>query len=330
MTDHAARPPSRRQFILTSAALGVGASLAGTRHSSAAAAAAAAAEEKAGVVQTFRASAAAAQVEVVELRGGIRMLVGSGGNIGVFPGKDGKLLVDAGLAGSKPQIGEALAKLGGGERVAVVVNTHWHFDHTDGNEWLHEAGAAIVGHENCRKRMSASTRVEAWDFTFPPSPEGARPVATIRHDLTLHFNGAPVVLETYGGPRHTDTDVCVTFPDADVFHAGDTYWNGHYPFIDYSTGGSINGMIQAVEQNLQKLGARTQVIPGHGPLGDRSSMAEFRDVLAGARDAVAAMKKQGKTLEEVVAAKPTAKHDAEWGDFVINPATFAALVYAGV
>jgi glyoxylase-like metal-dependent hydrolase (beta-lactamase superfamily II) len=315
-------PLSRRRFLATAAAVGVSAALVRPR-------VLVAAEEKAGVVQQFRASGATAKIDVVELRGGIRVLIGSGGNIGVLPGRDGKLLVDAGLAGSQPQISQALAKLNG-DNVAVVINTHWHFDHTDGNEWLNDAGAAIVGHENCRKRLSEPTRVEAWDFTFPPAPEGARPMATIRHDLTIHFNGTPVVAETYGGPRHTDTDVCVMFPDHDVFHAGDTYWNGHYPFIDYSTGGSINGMIEAVEQNLKKVGGKTQVIPGHGPVGDKASMTEFRDVLGAARDAVAAMKKQGKSLEEVVAAKPTAKYDEKWGDFVINPATFAALVYQGV
>lgn len=314
---------SRRRFLGTAAVLGGAAWLGSAPRRLLAA-------EDAGVVQQFRAGGATAKITVEELRGGIRVLTGSGGNIAVLPGKDGTLLVDAGLAGSKPQISAELAKLGGGDRIAVLINTHWHFDHTDGNEWMHENGAGIVAHENCRKRLSESTRVDAWNFTFPPAPAGALPIGTIKHDLTLHFNGTRIVAETYGGPRHTDTDLFVQFPDVDVFHTGDTFWNGHYPFIDYSTGGSINGMIQAVEQNLAKVGPKTQVISGHGPVGDKTSMTEFRDVLASARDAIATLKKQGKTLDEVVAAKPTSKHDEKWGSFVINPATFAALVYAGV
>ena len=194
---------------------------------------------------------------------------------------------------------------------------------------MHEAGAAIVAHENTRRRLSAATRVEGWDFTFPPSPPGALPEVVFRGPTALHFNGMAVALEPYA-PAHTDTDVRVTFTDLNIVHLGDTWWNGHYPFIDYSTGGSINGMIRAAEENVDYVTDKTIVIPGHGPTGGRKELTEFRDLLRSVRDAVAALKAQGRSADEVVAAKPTAKYDAKWGDFFIGPEVFTRLVYAGV
>lgn len=281
-----------------------------------------------GIVDKMRREAGAAKVSVERLRGNVSVAIGSGGNIGVLIGKDGKLLVDAGMTGSRPQIAEALAGISA-DPVKTVVNTHWHFDHTDGNEWLRAAGAAILAHANTRKHLAASTRVEAWGFTFPPSPAGALPVIDFRTDATLHLNGDDVLIEYYG-PAHTDGDVSVQFKNADVFHAGDTWWNGHYPFIDYSTGGSIDGMIRAAETNLAKVGAKTIIIPGHGRVGDKAQLSEFRDLLVAVRENVAALKRQGKSVEEVVAGKPTAAYDAKWGTFVINGDFFTKLVYAGV
>lgn len=134
----------------------------------------------------------------------------------------------------------------------------------------------------------------------------------------------------YYGPAHTDSDVWVHFTDADVVHLGDTWWNGVYPFIDYSTGGSINGQIQAAEANLRAFTDKTVFIPGHGPVGGRSEVTEFRDMLVDVRDKVGAMKKQGMSLSEVVSTKPTAAYDAKWGQFLVTPAMFTGLVYAGV
>lgn len=312
-------PPSRRTFI-TATSLAVAAAWLGPRRILA--------QESGGdgPVQTIRKAGAAGKVTVEAMRGNVSMLSGSGGNIAVLNGPDGKLLVDAGV-GKSPVLA-ALDTIGK-EPIRYLVNTHWHFDHTDGNEWLRGAGATIVAHENTRKRMSTKTRVEAWDFTFAPAPPAALPTVTVRDELTLHVNGTAVALKYYG-PCHTDTDVRVTFPEADVVHVGDTWWNGHYPFIDYSTGGSIDGSIRAAETNLDAVGDKTLVIPGHGPAGGRRELTEFRDVLRAARDAVAALKKQGRSADEAVAAKPTAKYDAKWGTFVISPEVFTRLVYAGV
>jgi glyoxylase-like metal-dependent hydrolase (beta-lactamase superfamily II) len=285
-----------------------------------------AADSEEGLVHRTRKGGAAAKVVVQTLRGNISVLEGSGGNIAVFHGTDGKLLVDAGL--SKANVLAALNGIGQGP-LRYVINTHWHFDHTDGNEWMHESGATIVAHENTRRRMSIATRVEAWNFTFPPSPRAALPEIVFRGPTALHFNNTAIVLQPYA-PAHTDTDVRITFTDADVVHLGDTWWNGHYPFIDYSTGGGINGMVRAAEENVDAVTDKTIAIPGHGPVGGRKELTEFRDVLRSVRDAVAALKMQGRSADEAVAAKPTAKHDAKWGTFFIGPDMFTRLVYAGV
>jgi glyoxylase-like metal-dependent hydrolase (beta-lactamase superfamily II) len=281
----------------------------------------------AGLVQKIRADAATATIKVQSLRGNISVLMGSGGNIAVLPGRDGKLLVDAGIPGSRARITEALARISS-DPIKRLVNTHWHFDHTDGNEWLHGAGATIIAHENTRKRLSTSTRVDDWDFTFPPSPAGALPAEVLQTERSLKVNGATIALKYYG-PAHTDSDISAHFTDADVLHVGDTWWNGTYPFIDNSTGGSIDGMIRATEANLAKVGAETMIIPGHGPVGKKPEMAEYRDMLVAIRAKVAALKKQGRSLDEVLAAKPTAAYDAKWGSFV-PPDLFTKVVYDGV
>ena len=274
----------------------------------------------------IRNAAATAKINILKLRCNISVLEGSGGNITVLTGRDGKLLVDAGI--SRPQVEEALACLSD-EPVKYLINSHWHFDHTDGNEWLHSIGAEITAHDNTRKHLSTTTRVEDWNFTFPPAPTGALPTKLITADETLHFNGTTLALKCYG-PSHTDSDIAVEFQEANVIDVADTLWNGHYPFIDYSTGGSVDGLILAAEANVANADDETIVIPGHGPIGNKSQLIEFRDMLVAIRERVADLKKQGKSLEEAVAAKPTADFDAKWGGFVIDGNFFTKLVYYGV
>jgi glyoxylase-like metal-dependent hydrolase (beta-lactamase superfamily II) len=279
-------------------------------------------------VVTIRNAAASAKITVTKLRGNVSVLEGSGGNIAVLTGSDGKLLVDAGIPGTRARITEALASLNN-DPVKHLINTHWHFDHTDGNEWLHSIGAEITAHENTKKHLATTTRVEDWNFTFPAAPAGALPTKILTSDETLHLNGATLVLQYYP-PAHTDSDISVEFTDADILHVADTFWNGHYPFIDYSTGGSIDGMIRAAEANVARVTDKTIVIPGHGPIGNKSQLTEFREMLATIREKVFVLKKQGKSRDEVVAAKPTADYDAKWGGFVINGDFFTRLIYAGV
>src|SRR5262245_61954232 len=172
-----------------------------------------------GLVQTARRTAAASNVTIQKLRGNISILMGAGGNIAVLPGRDGKLLIDAGFAGARARIADALTSIGS-DPIKHLINTHWHFDHTDGNEWLHSEGAAILAHANTRKRLSSTTRVEGWNFTFPPSPPGAIPAEVFDDERTMKLNRTAITLKYYR-PAHTDCDISVHFTDADIFHVGD-------------------------------------------------------------------------------------------------------------
>jgi len=281
------------------------------------------------LVDLIRSGAAKAPIKVHRLRGNVSVLEGSGGNVAVLTGADGKLLVDAGITASRPRIVEALASLGS-DPIRHLINTHWHFDHADGNEWLHGEGAAILAHENTRKHLAAAQRVEDWNYNFPPSPPGAIPTDVFATDRIVKVNGSTLALRYYG-PAHTDGDISVAFTDVDILHTGDTYWNSIYPFIDYSTGGSIDGTIRAADANLTAATDSTVIIPGHGaPVSNRSELKDYRDMLVAIRDNVARLKQQGRSLAETVAAKPTAGFDAKWGQFLIDPAFFTQLVYEGV
>jgi glyoxylase-like metal-dependent hydrolase (beta-lactamase superfamily II) len=284
-------------------------------------------EEKSLVIAA-RKSGEAAKLTLQALRGNLSALIGAGGNIAVLPGDDAKLIIDAGYLTARDKIADALTSLSP-DPIKHLINTHWHFDHTDGNEWMHSAGATIIAHENTRKHLSTSTRVEDWNFTFPPSPVGAIPTEVFKTDKTLHLNGTIIALKHYD-PAHTDGDISAYFVEADVLHTGDTWWNGHYPFIDYSTGGSIDGMIRAAEANVARVTDKTIVIPGHGPIGNKSQLIEYRNVLAAIRNRVAALKREGKSLNEILAAKPTAAYDAKWGGFFTSGEVFTGLVYKGI
>jgi glyoxylase-like metal-dependent hydrolase (beta-lactamase superfamily II) len=277
---------------------------------------------------TMRAAAANAKITTQHLRNNISVLMGSGGNIAVLPGPEGKLLVDSGFATSRPQITEALNAISA-DPIQHLVDTHWHFDHTDGNEWMHSAGATIIAHERTRQRLSTPQVIAAFGMHFAPSPAGALPTEVFASDHTLTINGATILLKHYD-PAHTDTDISVLFADADILHTGDTFSNGVYPFIDYSSGGHINGMIRAAERNMAVGTDSTILIPGHGPIGNKAQLTESHAMLVTVRDAVANLKKQGRTIDEVVAAKPTSPFDDKYGKGTVNGDLFTRLVYQGV
>jgi len=285
--------------------------------------------EARGIVSLIKDSAATSPIVTHKLRNNVSVLEGSGGNVAVLTGPDGQVLIDAGIGVSRPQMAKALADLSA-DPITHLINTHWHFDHTDGNTWLNLAGAKIIAQENTRKYLSEVQRVEEWDYNFLPLPSGGIPSEVFADERNLRLNGLSIDLKRYR-PAHTDSDISVTFGEADILHVADTFWNGIYPFIDYSTGGSIDGMIAASDANLAAATDKTIIIPGHGkPVSNRAELREVRDMLVAIRENVAALKKQGRSKDEAVAAKPTAAFDAKFGNFVIDPGFFTRLVYEGV
>jgi glyoxylase-like metal-dependent hydrolase (beta-lactamase superfamily II) len=265
---------------------------------------------------------------VESLRENITVLMGSGGNITVLSGKDGKFLVDAGISKSQEKLQTALNNISPAP-LKYVVNTHWHWDHTDGNAWMHAAGATIVAHKNTLKHLTETTHVDAWNWTFDPVPAGARPTLLVNKKKTFTFAGTKIEVENFGG-GHTDGDLWIYFKKADVLALGDTFWNGNYPYIDNEDGGSIDGAIKWANKAVARTTDHTIVIPGHGAAGTRNQLIEFRDMLVTVRNNVASLKQQGKSLDEIIAAKPTAAFDAKWGNFVFNGDQFTRMVYVGL
>jgi glyoxylase-like metal-dependent hydrolase (beta-lactamase superfamily II) len=253
------------------------------------------------------------------------MLAGAGGNIGLCAGADGAFLVDDEFAPLTPRLKAAVAAVTD-RPLRFVVNTHWHFDHTGGNEDLGEAGTLIVAHENVRTRMSTEQFIKGMNMKIPASPEKALPVVTFASGVTFHQNGEEIAVR-HTAPAHTDGDSFVHFKKANVVHAGDLYFNGLYPFFDQSSGGSFSGMIAAADLLLATGDAGTKFIPGHGPLSDRAALQAYRDMLVAVRDAVLPLVKAGKSKNDVVAARPTARLDAAWGGGFLKPNDFVGLVY---
>ncbi|MGY2257511.1 MBL fold metallo-hydrolase [Pseudomonas sp. SDO55104_S430] len=262
------------------------------------------------------------------LRDNVSVLEGSGGNIVVLSGKDGKFLVDAGISKNREKVKAALMAISPAP-VKYVVDTHWHWDHTDGNAWLNADGATIVAQVNTLKHLSQTTHVDDWNWTFQPVAKDAQPTVLVDREKSFNFDSSRIKVENFG-PGHSDGDLSIYFEKADVLAMGDTFWNAGYPFIDNQDGGSIDAAIHWANEAIARTTDHTLVIPGHGPVGTRAQVIEFRDMLVGVRDNVARLKQQGKSLEEVVAAKPSAAFDGKWGHFVIKPDFFVKLVYAGL
>ena len=277
---------------------------------------------------TINAAAARSPITVKALRGGVVMLAGSGGNIGVLPMPDGLLMVDTGIAVSQAKIKAALRSISA-KPLRTAILTHWHWDHSDGDAWVRRSGATIIADAQTVARLKQTNTIVEWGHTFTPVAANSLPDLVLSDDKTLRSGRERIHIGHYRA-GHTDGDLFVHFIRADVLQTGDTFWNGVYPFIDYVTGGSIDGAIRAADQNLAIAGAGTLVIPGHGPVGNRADLIAFRDMLVAVRGKVAALKAQGKSLPETIAARPTAEFDAKWGQSIIDGGLFTALVYRGV
>jgi glyoxylase-like metal-dependent hydrolase (beta-lactamase superfamily II) len=233
-------------------------------------------------------------------------------------------MVDTFVAPAWPKLDASLKSLGA--PIKFVINTHWHFDHTDNNGPLHAGGATVVAHENTKRRMSAPQHIAILELDFPPSPAAALPQRVFKDGYKLEANGEHLEV-SHVAPAHTDTDVIVRFEQANVLHSGDVFFNGRYPLIDGSTGGRVDGMIEASDRLLHLADADTKIVPGHGPLATRADLVKYRDMLATAADRVRKLKASGKSLEEAIAVKPFTDLDADWGSGRYKGDDFVRIVY---
>jgi cyclase len=275
----------------------------------------------------IRAQMGAAPIQTQPLGENLTMLSGPGGNVVVLNGPDGKIVVDTFLLPAWPKLKETLDGLGNAP-LKTVIDTHWHFDHTDNNAHLRAAGATVLAHENTKTRMAETHDSALMGMHFPASPEDALPQQTFSSSRKLEANGQSLLLQ-YFQPAHTDTDIYIHFQNANVIHMGDTFFNGVYPVIDFSTGGKVEGMLVAAGKILALADNNTKIVPGHGPLGNKADLTKCRDMLVVARDRVQKLKNAGKSAEETVASKPLADLDAVWGG-MLSSDIFVQMIYSAL
>jgi cyclase len=264
-------------------------------------------------------------VRVVPITGSVYMLEGAGGNIGLSVGDADAFIIDDQYAPMTAKIKAAVATVTS-KPIRFVVNTHWHDDHTGGNEAMAGSGALIFAHENVRRRMSKEQFLAAFNNRVPASPAGALPVVTFTDTLSFYLNG-DTIQTIHVRNAHTDGDAIIFFRRANVVHMGDTFFNGMYPFIDASTGGSLGGMIAAANHALAMSNAATRFIPGHGPLAMRADLIRYRDMLVTVRARITPLVRRGRSLRQIIAAKPLADLDAQWGNGFLKPEVFLTIVH---
>jgi glyoxylase-like metal-dependent hydrolase (beta-lactamase superfamily II) len=265
------------------------------------------------------------KVETEEVAPGVYVLYGRGGNIGVSAGADGVFLIDDQYANMTAPVEAALAKLAP-TPPRFVINTHWHGDHTGGNENLAARGSVIVAHDNVRARMSAEQFSEFFQRATPPSPAAALPVVTFSDNLSLHVNGDEL-RGVHVAQAHTDGDVFIHFRKANVIHTGDLVFHAMYPFVDLDSGGSVAGVIAAVDRMLALADDRTRIIPGHGRVTDRKGLEEYRKLLVTTRERMRERVRAGRTLDQVLAEKPFADFDGTLAWQFITAERYIQILY---
>lgn len=261
------------------------------------------------------------EIRVERIAPGVAVLFGRGGNIGVSYGPDGTILIDDQYAPATERV-VAAARTLDPDSIRFVINTHWHGDHTGGNENLGRVGTVIVAHDNVRRRMTMEQVVRG--ERVPPSPAGALPVITFSETTTFHLNGDEILV-THVHDAHTDGDSLVYWRRANVLHMGDTWFNGMLPFIDLDSGGSIDGAIAAVETALALANEQTRIIPGHGPVGSRADLVRYRDMLRTIRDGVARAIRRRRTLPQIQALRLADAYGRPGG--FISPESFVETVH---
>jgi cyclase len=276
-------------------------------------------------VAAMRAQFGGMPIQAQSLTDSITLLSGPGGNVVVLNGADGKLMGDTFVMPAWPHLKDALDTIGKAP-VKTAIDTHWHFDHSDNNASLRAAGAILVAHENMKKRMSETHTLAVLNLTFAPSPAAALPQQTFQQTHKIMMNGENVTL-VHVPPAHTDSDIYIHFEKANVLQSGDVFFNGIYPYIDNGTGGSVSGMIAGATTLLAVADNSTKIVPGHGPLGNKTDLMKYRDMLATVRERLQKLKSSGKSVEEVVAAKPLDDLDPVWGKGLFNSDTFIQIAY---
>ena len=328
-SDNIVKRPTRRELLQTAGALAGGwalthvfpEALAGATPRFAQQGDAAAADALAAA----RARFGKVPIESAKLSEHLTLLRGPGGNVVVLNGADGKLLVDTFTQLAWDRFKKTLDDLSKAP-LKLVIDSHWHWDHTDNNINVRAAGATLIAHENTLKRLKETHDLDVIGLHFDPSPENALPQKTFKESYQMNFSGEHVALG-HIAPAHTDSDIYIHFQKANVLHMGDVFFNGIYCYIDKETKGSIGGMIAGTTKMLAMVDNDTKIIPGHGPLGNKSDLRKFRDMLVTARARVQKLKSDGKSLEQAVAAKPLSDLDPIWGKGVLNSDAFVHVVY---
>ena len=268
------------------------------------------------------------EIKTQKLNDSTYMLIGAGGNMGLSVGEDAVFLIDDQYAPLTSKI-EAAIKALTAKPVTFVINTHWHGDHAGGNVNMGKAGALIIAHDNVRKRLSSDQFNELFKSSTPPMAKAGLPVVSFSQDVTFHLNGEEIF--AFHVPKaHTDGDAIIHFRKGNVIHTGDTYFNGLYPFIDYSSGGTPDGVIAAADRVLAIADDNTKIIPGHGPLSNKAELNVYREMLATVTGRIKALLKQGKKLDDILAAKPTADFDERWGKGFLAPPKFVEMIVNGL
>lgn len=264
----------------------------------------------------------------IKLTDQIYMLTGKGGNIGLCIGKDGTFLIDDQFAPLTPKILAAIKSVGG-EQPRFLLNTHFHGDHTGGNENLGKQGTLIFSHDNVRERLNAGSFIQEFKKKRPGlTPEGL-PVVTFSEGISFHMNN-DTIQATFVPAAHTDGDSFIYFKKSNVIHTGDIFFNGFYPFIDVQHGGSLKGMIKAVDKVLLLADDRTKIIPGHGPLADKAQLTSYRKMLQTAFERLRKLKAEGKTAKEAAELDPLEDLDDVWGDGLFETDRWIEIIYSGV
>jgi glyoxylase-like metal-dependent hydrolase (beta-lactamase superfamily II) len=258
----------------------------------------------------------------------IYMLSGKGGNVGVFMGADGTFLIDDNFAPMTESMIETIKSLGG-EHPRFLINTHYHADHTGGNENIGKGGTLIFSHDNVRERLLTGAYIEAFDAQLEPTGAPGLPVVTFSDGISFHINGE-TVSAVHIGHAHTDGDSFILFENANIIHAGDLFFNGFYPFIDVHHGGSLRGMIRGVEKLISLSDESTRIIPGHGRLADRNQLRQYQQMLQTAYERLRALKADGYSAEDAAEEQPLADLEEEWGDGLFTGARWIEIIYPGI